>query len=276
MHPILFRIGAAPGGYAVHTFGVMMMLAFAVGIWRAVAAARRQKGEPGDVPVDAILDAGTWMILAGIAGARLMFIIVDWSSYRDHPLSGLEIWNGGLSFHGALFGGLLALIVFCLIRRISILKITDLFAPSVMLSYAIGRIGCFFNGCCYGAPTTMPWGIRFNEDGQGHWTVPSHPTQMYSTILSLIFFGVLVWLERRKAFDGQLLCWYIILSATERFLMEIWRGGVTSTVVAWGLTDVQFLCLSMIALAGVGLAVLRRVGRRSSPGNTAALEVAGH
>lgn len=83
-------------------------------------------------------------------------------------------------------------------------------------------------------------------------------------------------MERRKAFDGQLLCWYIILGATERFVMEIWRGGVTSTVVALGLTDVQFLCLSMASLAVLGLVVLRRAGRRASAGNTAALEVAGH
>ena len=98
-----------------------------------------------------------------------------------------------MSFHGGLFGGIGALIGYCLIKRMSILKVADLFAPSVMIAYVIGRLGCLLNGCCYGAPTTMPWGIRFHDDGV--LTPPSHPTQLYASLLSLVFFAGLVWLE---------------------------------------------------------------------------------
>ncbi len=257
MFPVLFHVGT----FAVHTYGVVLMLAFLAALARTYGAAKRLQDPT--VPPDNILDAGIWMIIVGTVGARLLFVLVDWDSYRhapNFPLNTLQVWQGGLSFHGGLFGGIGALIGYCLLKRMSILKVADLFAPSVMIAYVIGRLGCLLNGCCYGAPTTMPWGIRFHDDGV--LTPPSHPTQLYASLLSLGFFAGLVWLERRRAYYGQISCWYILLAATERFLMEIWRAGTTSDVVRVGpihsLTDVQWLCLVMAAVALVGMAVLRR------------------
>lgn len=257
MFPVLFHVGS----FAVHTYGVVLMLAFLAALARTYQSAKRQN-DPG-VPPDNILDAGIWMILIGTVGARLLFVLIDWDSYRhapNFPLNTLQVWQGGLSFHGGLFGGIGALVGYCLLKRMSILKVADLFAPSVMIAYVIGRLGCLLNGCCYGAPTTMPWGIRFRDDGV--LTPPSHPTQLYASLLSLVFFAALVWLERRRAYYGQISCWYILLAATERFLMEIWRAGTTSDVVRVGpihfLTDVQWLCLGMAAVALAAMAVLRR------------------
>ncbi len=259
MFPVLFHVGT----FAVHTYGVVLMLAFLAALARTYQAAKRLH-DPS-IPPDNILDAGIWMIIIGTVGARLLFVLVDWSSYRhapDFPLNTLQVWHGGLSFHGGLFGGIGALIGYCLLKRMSILKVADLFAPSVMIAYVIGRLGCLLNGCCYGAPTTMPWGIRFLDDDTGVLTPPSHPTQLYASLLSLVFFGGLIWLERHRAYYGQVSCWYILLAATERFLMEIWRAGTTSDLIKVGpihfLTDVQWLCLSMAALALVGMVVLRR------------------
>jgi len=257
MFPVLFHVGT----FAVHTYGVLLMLAFLAALARTYRASRRLNDPT--IPPDSILDAGIWMIVIGTVGARLLFVLVDWDSYRhapNFPLNTFQVWQGGLSFHGGLFGGIGALIGYCLIKRMSILKVADLFAPSVMIAYVIGRLGCLLNGCCYGAPTTMPWGIRFHDDGV--LTQPSHPTQLYASLLSLVFFGGLVWLERRRTFYGQISCWYILLAATERFLMEIWRAGTTSDIVRVGpihvFTDVQWLCLAMAALALVGMAVLSR------------------
>jgi len=257
MFPVLFHVGS----FAVHTYGVVLMLAFLAALARTYQAAKRLD-DPG-VPPDNILDAGIWMIIVGTVGARLLFVLIDWDSYRhapNFPLNTLQVWQGGLSFHGGLFGGIGALVGYCLLKRMSVLKVADLFAPSVMIAYVIGRLGCLLNGCCYGAPTTMPWGIRFQDDGV--LTPPSHPTQLYASILSLVFVAGLLWLERRRAYYGQISCWYILLAATERFLMEIWRAGTTSDVVRVGpihfLTDVQWLCLVMAAVALAGMAVLRR------------------
>lgn len=191
MFPVLFHIGS----FAVHTYGVVLMLAFLAALGRTYQVAKRQ-ADP-TIPPDNILDAGIWMIVVGTIGARLLFVLVDWDSYRhapNFPLNTFQVWQGGLSFHGGLFGGIGALIGYCLIKRMSILKVADLFAPSVMLAYVIGRLGCLLNGCCYGAPTTMPWGIRFHDDGV--LTPPSHPTQLYASLLSLIFFFGLVHMEK--------------------------------------------------------------------------------
>jgi phosphatidylglycerol---prolipoprotein diacylglyceryl transferase len=256
MHPILFHIGS----YAVHSFGVMLMIAFAASVLRAYRATIRIAPESpaaGGVPEPAdVLDVGAWMILAGVIGARLMFVIIDWPDYRGHPGSWFALWEGGISFHGGLVGGLIAMAIYTKRRGISIVKLGDLLAPSVMLGYAIGRIGCFLNGCCYGGPTSMPWGVVFHDDGRV--TPPSHPTQIYASLMSFAFLGVLIWLERNKSFDGQIIGWYLILASVERFVMEIWRAGYTSTVVAAGLTDVQFLCMALIAVGGCWLVVFRR------------------
>ena len=254
MFPVLFHLGS----FTLHTYGVVLMLAFLVALGRAYQVAKRQD-DPRLSP-DGILDVGIWMIVIGTVGARLMFVALDWDQYRHAPLGIFKVWEGGLSFHGGLFGGIGALIGYCLVKRLSILKVADLFAPSVMIAYVIGRLGCLLNGCCYGAPTTMPWGIRFHDDGIV--TPPSHPTQLYASLLSLIFFAVLVRMERHRAYFGQLSCWYILLAATERFLMEIWRAGTTSDLIRVGpihfLTDVQWLCLVMATVAIMGMAVFRR------------------
>ncbi|MGI4792242.1 MAG: prolipoprotein diacylglyceryl transferase [Janthinobacterium lividum] len=257
MFPVLFHIGS----FVVHTYGVVLMVAFLVALGRAYAVAKRQN-DPG-TPPDNILDVGIWMIVIGVLGARLMFVAIGWNDYRhaaDFPGNIFKVWEGGLSFHGGLFGGFAALVSYCLIKRMSILKVADLFGPSVMIAYAIGRVGCFLNGCCYGAPTNMPWGVRFFDDGQ--WTVPSHPTQLYASALSLVFFAGLIWLERHRAYLGQVACWYLLGAATERFLMEIWRAGTTSDIVRVGpihvLTDVQWLCLGLAVIALSSMAILRR------------------
>ncbi len=246
------------GSFVIHTYGLVLMVAFLVALGRAFVVARRQQ-DPAINP-DSILDVGIWMIGLGVVGARLLFVLLEWPTYRADPASILKVWEGGLSFHGGLIGGFVALIGYCLLKRISILKVADIFAPSVMIAYAIGRVGCFLNGCCYGAPTSLPWGVRFHDENI--LTVPSHPTQLYATALSLVFFAVLVWMEKRRAYYGQIACWYILFASVERFVMEIWRAGTTSDVVAhvagFGLTDVQLLCLGMATVAVVGMVILRR------------------
>jgi len=253
MFPVLFHVGT----FVVHSYGVVLMLAFLVGLGRAYQVAKRQN-DPAIRPDD-VLDSGIWIIASSVLGARLLFVVVGWSQYRhapDFPGNIFKVWEGGLSFHGGLFGGIAAGVVYCLLKRMPILKVADLFAPSVMIGYAIGRLGCLLNGCCYGGPTSMPWGMRFFDDG--HWTVRSHPTQLYASLLSFVFFAGLVWLEGHRRYLGQIACWYLIGASVERFLMEIWRAGTTSDVLALGLTDVQWLCLAMASVALTGMALLSR------------------
>ncbi len=255
MFPVLFHIGS----FAVHTYGVVLMAAFMVSIYIAYRTAqRRTVHDPTwTITPENVLDLGIWLVVAGLVGARVMFVALDWEMYSAHPLDMFRVWQGGLSFHGGFFGGLICVAIFCVRNKIPVLSMADLYAPGCMLGYAIGRVGCFLNGCCYGAPTHMPWGIRFHDDGV--LTPPSHPTQLYSVALGLLSFAWLLHLQKRQAFRGQLSCWFFILAGAERFIMEIWRANVTSTVVALGMTDVQLLCLSFIVLGVVGLALCRRL-----------------
>lgn len=258
MRPILFHIGS----YGVHSYGVLLMCAIILSVWRAYTAASRRKTNDPAYPIspDDVLDVTIWIVAGIVIGARLLFVAVDWSDYQGHFADIFRVWNGGLSFHGGLIGVIVALIIFSARRRIPFLTLADLIAPSAMLGYAVGRIGCFLNGCCYGAPTNMPWGVRFHDDGI--LTPPSHPTQLYSTALSLVFFGILVWMEQRRPFAGQVAFVYILFSAIERFIMEIWRAGTTSSGGAFGLTEVQWLCIAMAIVALVALRILKRRGAR--------------
>lgn len=254
MYPILFHIGSFP----LHTYGVLLMLGFALALWRTAAAANGHP-EKGITAQD-VLDLAVWVLISGIFFARLAFVFLE-PDWRTLLPQFFEIWNGGISFDGALFGGLLAIIVFCRLRKLSFLSMADLIAPSAILGYAVGRVGCFFNGCCYGRPTTLPWGVRFHaDDNGGVLTPPSHPTQLYSTIMSLIIFTLMVWRERSgKGFRGELFTWYLMGSAIERFIMEIWRGGVTSDYVhGTPFTTAQFFCMGLFAAGFAAWLILRR------------------
>ena len=260
MHPVLFTIGSGPHAFALHTYGVLLMVAFLAGTARACYRAKKVPEVVSPITPDMVTDAAIWIVLSAIVGARLLFVLFDWSDYKLNPGTVLAVWQGGMSFHGGLLGGIIAGVTYCRIKQVRIPIMADLLAPSVMLGYAIGRIGCFFNGCCYGGPTNLPWACRFNDNGI--ITPPSHPTQLYSSLLSFLFFGLLVRFEAGKdGFPGRVACWYLILAAVERFVMEIWRAGVTSSGGFLGLTEVQWLCCGMMALGVAGLIGLRSMSR---------------
>jgi phosphatidylglycerol:prolipoprotein diacylglycerol transferase len=130
----------------------------------------------------------------------------------------------------------------------------DVMAPGIALGYAIGRIGCFLNGCCYGTPTDLPWACRFQDPlVSGTVTPPSHPTQIYAAIISLGLFALLIWIDRRQRVDGQVLWSYLLGYAVYRFGIEFLRAGATAEVTLAGLTNSQWASIGMSVLAGIAL-----------------------
>jgi len=177
MHSILFRIGPFP----IYSYGFMLMLAFLA----ATAVAARLGRQRGIQP-ESIFDLTAFILVSAIIGARALYVALGWSYFQEHPDRIWRLWEGGLSFHGGLVGGLLAGIVYCRRRGLSFLRMGDVVAPGVALGYSIGRIGCFLNGCCYGGPTNLPWACRFHDPPiTGPLTPPSHPTQIYASIVNL-------------------------------------------------------------------------------------------
>lgn len=267
MKPILFEYG----WFRVHSYGLMLMVGFALGVaWSAREAKRR-----GLSPT-LITDYALWALLSAIVFSRVLFVLLNLKLFLQYPAQIWQLWKGGLSFHGGLGGAILALYFFCKKRGVGFLQLMDLIAPSVPLGYAFARIGCFLNGCCYGVPTDLPWGVVFhNEHIPGAFTPPSHPVQLYDSAISLLLFGLLAWRRGYVRFDGQMALWYFGSYSIIRFAMEGLRRGATGQIIALGLTEAQIGSLLIIALttgaliAGGRRADARAERNRATPSNEA-------
>jgi phosphatidylglycerol:prolipoprotein diacylglycerol transferase len=262
MHPILFKAVNSP--LELRSYGAMLFIAFIVGIAHSVNSAKRRPQE--NISADETLDISVWMIITGIVFARLVFVLLDPHVTQYTWKTVLAVWNGGISFDGSLIGALIAMGVYCRIHKKPFMAMADRFAAPAMIGYAIGRIGCFLNGCCYGASTTMPWGVRFYDtDGPvSVWTAPSHPTQLYATLISLVWYVILTRKERKgRAYVGELTCLYLVLSAIERFTIEIWRAGVTSDYVhGTPFTTAQFFCFVLLGIGLFGMNRCRAIDKK--------------
>jgi len=246
MHPTLFRIGPIH----IYSYGVMLMLAFVAGIFWASREAKRRGVEAGK-----ILDLALWILGFSMIFARLVFILLDLKYYLSQPLSALIFSGGrlavqGLSFHGGLIGAALGAYWFSRRTKLSWLLLADICAPAAALGYGIARLGCFLNGCCYGVPTNLPWGVRFLMDPDaGTWTAACHPTQIYSALGSWLIFVVLLKLRGKLHYRGQLFFAYLGIYSVMRFLIEFLRKGVSAEVAVGSLTQAQVACIIILAFS---------------------------
>lgn len=244
MHLILIRIGPVKIG----AYGVMMALAFLGGLWVSVRQGRRRGLRP-----EIFLDLMIWLLVAGMIGARALFIALDpVVTWKEFPF----YWRQGLSWYGGLAAGVLAGWLFSRRVKVPFLTLADSCAPGIALGYGIARIGCFLNGCCYGAPTQLPWAVRFQQDGG--FTEPSHPTQIYSALGSWAIFAFLLLMSGRLKQPGRLFSLYLVLYGVLRGVVEIFRKGYTAEVLVGPLTYGQVASIALIVL---GLLLFWRLGR---------------
>lgn len=244
VHPILLKLGPI----TLRSYGVMIALGVLAGLFWARSEFRRRK-----LSDDLLYDLTIASIALGVLGARLAFAALNWQSYRTNLLAVPMIWAyGGLSFHGAIIGGILAGLWLSKRYKVSFWKMADAVAPGLALGHSIGRIGCFLNGCCYGIPTTMPWGVRFFNPFLGIDTLPSHPTQLYEAVGLFVIFTLLAKYSRQSAskpsYEGSVFVWWAILYSVLRFVVEYWRAGATAKIVN-GLTEAQWLSLFVFVVA---------------------------
>jgi phosphatidylglycerol:prolipoprotein diacylglycerol transferase len=223
MHPILVELGT----FSIKTYGFFIAIAFLAGVGLALREARRLGYDP-----QLILDLAFYMIIAAIVGSRLFYVAGNLSYYRQSPLDMFKVWQGGLTF----FGGFILAVAVCawMTRRrgLGIWPVFDLFAPSLALGNIFGRIGCFFAGCCYGTPSSLPWAVTFiDPQSLAHLHVPLHPTQLYAAGAALLMFLVLFGLRTRKAFDGQLCLLWVFLYSASRLVIEPFRGDVRADLL---------------------------------------------
>lgn len=246
MHPILFEI---PGlGWPVYSYGLMLALAYLVGLQVAVARARRWGVDPARV-----MDLGIYLIIAALVGAKLLLVIVDFDYFAERPAEILSIVRAG----GVFYGGLLAAfgVALWLIRRyrLNLWRTTDLMAPGIALGHVIGRFGCLLAGCCYGRPTDVPWAITFTDPAAAANVgtplgVPLHPTQLYDAGAELLILAFLLLSERRsQPYPGRTFWLYMLLYAVSRFVIEIFRGDDRGMML--GMSTSQFVSVLIVPVS---------------------------
>lgn len=245
MHPILFRFGNFPVG----TYGLMLVIAF----FSALALAKRQ-GRLDDIPAESLTDLSVSLLFAGVVGAKVLMIVVDLASGAS-PASvfSMDTLRAGGAIHGAIIAGIIML--FLRVRKLKLnLPLTlDACAPAVALGQAIGRIGCFAAGCCYGTECHLPWAVTFtNPESQAHLHMPIHPVQIYTLCMNLVVMGLLLLVRKQRRFTGQVIASYFVLEGLGRAIMETWRGDLDRGVWFAGLSTGRVTALFFI-LAGIAL-----------------------
>lgn len=265
----------APDGVPLFGYGAMLLL----GLVAAVVLAERRARHAGFSP-EMIWDLAVWLFLAGIAGARL-FYIVQYASlvYAGRKTAGEIVWatfnlsEGGIVLYGAVVGGAIAHFLFCHLRKLPALEVADLITPSIFLGIGFGRLGCLLNGCCYGDACELPWCFGFPA-GSVPWqalvhrgflppdapqTPPLHPTQLYSALDGFLLAGLTLWYTRFRRVPGDVLGLGLLIAPVTRFLIEYVRGDEFGQ---WGtsLTISQWISLGLLA---VGLGFQVYLARRS-------------
>ncbi len=247
MYPILFRIGSFP----VHTYGVFLALAFLCAILITVKLAGRD-----GLPRQKIYDLTLWMLLASLVGSKLLMLFTE-PEYRDNPLQliSLDFLRSGGVFYGGMLGAILTGYILMRHYKLPWWKTADACAPGIALGNFFGRQGCFAAGCCWGEPTNLPWGVKFTELAHDITGVPVdvylHPTQLYESFSMLLAFLFLLWLHRRKRFDGQVILIYALLYSVIRFAIEFVRGDPRGDI--FGLTTLTGLSTSQLISIVVGI-----------------------
>lgn len=250
MYPVLFRIGP----FTLHTYGVFIAMAFLSAIALALREARRE-GEDANK----ILDLCFYMLVAAIVGSRILYVLINWSTFRHDPFEIVRIWQGGLVFYGGFIGALLTALWYMRRKGLPLLKTADIMAPSIAFGLFVGRIGCFFAGCCYGKTCDLPWAVIFTHpESLAPKGVPLHPTQLYSSLNGLFIFFVLVGIRRIKGFEGQIFWTYVLLYGVTRSIIEHFRGDERGMFVEGMFSTSQLIGLIMAVIAIAMMIILRR------------------
>lgn len=269
MFPELFKIGSFP----VNTYGVLLALGMLLALFAAAKLADRD-----GLPRERIYDLGLWTLVGGLVGSKiLMFFTED-----NVQIFSLDFLRSGGVYYGGFIGGFLALVLLIRWYKLPFWKVADAFAPGVAIGQAIGRQGCFAAGCCWGKPTNSIFGVHFTEAAHEFTGVPIygadgsplhlHPTQLYESITMFVVFGVLVYLHKKKKFDGQVLIAYAIIYGIVRFTIEFFRddprGNLFGLTSLLGISTSQII--SLIVVAAAVIFMIRRL--KKTPGSASEIQ----
>lgn len=271
MNPVAFQIG----GVTIYWYGILIVASVLAGAYVAGIQARKRGQDP-----ERVWDALLICLILGVVGARLYHVLsspqggaVGWSYYRENPLSILKMWEGGLALLGALAGGVVGMVIYTRVAKLSTAIWLDIAAPAVLLAQAIGRWGNYINQELYGPPTTLPWGIRidaayrispYTDLSRYPSSTLFHPLFLYESLWCLLGFILLWWVAGRfrgksgsvRLLPGDVFCLYVAWYAVGRFLIEFLRPDAWK----WGPVAVAqiFCALALIAALAAMIYCRRR------------------
>lgn len=258
MFPILIQLGPI----TIHTYGVLV----AGGILFGLFLGRRTAARFGLDPERA-WNLGIYMVLAGLLGAKLWYVAANWSYYSANPreIFAFSTLQSAGTFYGGFFGGVLVATIYLWRARMSLLSTLDTYAAPLALGHAVGRLGCFFAGCCWGKPTSSFLGVTFTNlyVGQNIGTplgIPIHPTQLYEAAAEFLMFAFLWWYGARRKFPGQIFAAYAILYGAVRFTNEFFRGDPGRTMMFNN--TLSLMQITSVALMALGVWLYLRGARR--------------
>jgi phosphatidylglycerol:prolipoprotein diacylglycerol transferase len=254
MYPEIFHLSF------LHTYGVLVALAFLTALWLAGRLARQSA-----LNAEEVTNLGIYCALSAIAGAKLMMFVVDFRYYADHPgeIFSLNSLQAGGVFYGGLIAALAVSVWYMRKTHLPAWKTADVFAPAIALGHGIGRLGCFSAGCCWGVECHLPWAVTFHDPAAKDLVgvplgVPLHPTQLYEAFAEFAIFAVLYWRFQKPHKPGAVISLYLMLYSTARFAVEFFRYHEQGNLLGGPLDTSQWISLALFTL---GAAYFVRAGR---------------
>ncbi len=253
MHPVLIQFG----DFAIHTYGVLLAAGFLLAMAVSLKEARRVGINP-----DLIMDLAFYVLVAAIVGSRIFYVITNWHEFSGNFIELLKFWRGGLVFYGGLIFAFAVGLWFVRKHHLDFRLMADLIAPSIAIGQSVGRLGCFFAGCCFGLPSRLPWAVTFTDiNSLAPLGIPLHPTQIYESAGTFAIFLILMVMRRKERFQGRIFWYYLLLYSILRFFIEFYRGDPRGWVIQEALSTSQ-----AIAIPAVLLALYMVFRKRTAPG----------
>lgn len=237
------------GPFTIYGYGLMIGIGIIMAYLSAEFRAKKRGMESGD----RVLSLVIWCVVGGMLGAKLLYWITQYQEILADPSVIWRNFADGFVVYGGILGGIFTGWLYCRVTKIPFLKYFDLFMPSIALAQGFGRIGCFLAGCCYGRSTDSRIGITFTDSAFAPNGVPLIPTQLISSALNFLHFGLLLWLAPRCKADGQLAGCYLMFYSAGRFILEFFRGDLERGSVGI-LSTSQFISVFTF-LAGVSMVI---------------------
>jgi len=244
MYPKILEMGSI----TIHTYGLLLAVAFIAGIWIPSKNARKESIDP-----DVVWNMGLVIIFSALVGAKVILLFSNYTYYSQNfrELFSLSTLRSSGVYYGGLLLALGAAVLYAVKKRLPVRVMADIAAPGIALGLSISRLGCLSAGCCYGKPTHMPWGITFRnlysyENVGVPLNVPLHPTQIYDAIGAFCLFVFLVWRLSKRRVAGQIILEFLTLYSLLRFIVEFFRDDDRGFVLYGLLSISQFIAIMTI------------------------------